>query len=47
MILRTEAGEEVHLGVLDLDCIAQGGFGEEDREGLERIVGLIVAGCDW
>ncbi|TFL03067.1 GAF domain-like protein [Pterulicium gracile] len=47
MVLKTESGEDVHLGVLDLDCVGQKGFGEEDREGLERIVRLIVEGCDW
>jgi L-methionine (R)-S-oxide reductase len=35
------------IGVLDLDCLAKAGFGEEDRVGLERIVRLIVKACDW
>lgn len=35
------------LGVMDLDCVALGGFEEADREGLEKIVKLLVAGSDW
>ena len=35
------------VGVLDLDCLALGGFGEEDRVGLERIAKLIVESSDW
>ena len=35
------------IGVLDLDCLAWGGFGEEDKAGLERIAKLIVESCDW
>ena len=35
------------LGVLDLDCLALGGFTEEDRAGLERIAALLVDACDW
>jgi hypothetical protein len=35
------------LGVLDLDCLAPGGFDEDDKEGLERIANLIVDSCDW
>ena len=35
------------LGVLDLDCLALGGFNEEDRMGLERIAELVVNSCDW
>ncbi|KDQ10226.1 hypothetical protein BOTBODRAFT_178270 [Botryobasidium botryosum FD-172 SS1] len=35
------------LGVLDLDCLALGGFSEEDAEGLEKIAQLLVASCDW
>lgn len=37
----------VTLGVLDLDCLAAGGFDEEDRVGLERIADLVVRSCDW
>jgi L-methionine (R)-S-oxide reductase len=35
------------LGVLDLDCLALEGFGEEDKEGLERIARLVVDASDW
>jgi len=39
--------EAAVLGVLDLDCLAIGGFDEEDRKGLERIAVLVVKSCDW
>ncbi|KAH9929552.1 GAF domain nucleotide-binding protein [Epithele typhae] len=42
-----EAGAERALGVLDLDCLALGGFDERDRDGLERIAQLVVDACDW
>jgi L-methionine (R)-S-oxide reductase len=35
------------VGVLDLDCLALGGFDEQDKVGLEKIAQLIVASCDW
>jgi L-methionine (R)-S-oxide reductase len=35
------------VGVLDLDCLKQGGFDEVDRTGVERIAGLLGRGCDW
>lgn len=35
------------LGVLDLDCLALGGFDEDDRAGLERIAQLVIDACDW
>ena len=38
---------DVPLGVLDLDCLALGGFTEEDQAGLERIAALLVEACDW
>ena len=40
-------GDEIVLGVLDLDCLALAGFDQEDKFGLEKIVALIVAACDW
>jgi len=46
LILQTEAGTHV-LGVLDLDCLAIGGFDEEDKSGLEKISKLLVKACDW
>lgn len=35
------------LGVLDLDCLAMGGFTEEDRTGLEKIAALVARECEW
>jgi GAF domain-containing protein len=35
------------LGVLDLDSPVPGRFDEEDRLGLEAIVGVLVEGTDW
>ncbi|KAJ7212948.1 GAF domain-like protein [Mycena pura] len=35
------------LGVLDLDCLAIGGFGDEDKVGIENIAELLVSACDW
>lgn len=35
------------IGVLDLDCLAKDGFGEDDRVGVERIAKLVVQACDW
>lgn len=40
------SGDQV-FGVLDLDCLAIGGFNEDDREGLEKIAMLVVNACDW
>ncbi|KAA1471807.1 GAF domain-like protein [Dentipellis sp. KUC8613] len=39
--------KQVRLGVLDLDCLALGGFTEEDKAGLEKIAQLLVTTCDW
>lgn len=44
---QTTAGDDVVLGVLDLDCLALEGFDEEDRKGLEKIAELVVRACDW
>ncbi|CAE6497327.1 unnamed protein product [Rhizoctonia solani] len=35
------------VGVLDLDCLKEGGFEEVDRDGVERIAKLLGEGCDW
>ncbi|CAE7057838.1 unnamed protein product [Rhizoctonia solani] len=35
------------VGVLDLDCLKEGGFEEVDREGVERVAKLLGDGCDW
>jgi L-methionine (R)-S-oxide reductase len=44
---RPGSEEEVVLGVLDLDCIALGGFEQDDVEGLQAITALVVSSCDW
>ena len=46
LILRS-SGKEVGLGVFDLDCLAQGGFDDDDKTGLEKIVQAVVDACDW
>lgn len=35
------------VGVLDLDSPRTGRFGATDARGLERLAGLMAAGCDW
>ncbi|THU96743.1 GAF domain-like protein [Dendrothele bispora CBS 962.96] len=35
------------IGILDLDCLALGGFDQEDKEGLEKIAALVVSSCEW
>jgi L-methionine (R)-S-oxide reductase len=49
LILRSTGSnaEVAVLGVLDMDCLAIGGFDEEDMKGLERITQLVVNSCDW
>lgn len=32
------------LGVFDLDCLAQAGFDEDDRTGLEKLAQTLVIG---
>ena len=46
LILEKDGATHV-LGVLDLDCLAVGGFDDDDRAGLERIGSLVVGACDW
>ncbi|KIK39996.1 hypothetical protein CY34DRAFT_88207 [Suillus luteus UH-Slu-Lm8-n1] len=46
LILR-KGGEDIVLGVLDLDCLAIGGFDADDQVGLERIAALIIRSSDW
>lgn len=46
-LLLGQDGQVTALGVLDLDCLALNGFGEEDRIGLEKIAKLIVSSSDW
>jgi L-methionine (R)-S-oxide reductase len=43
LILRS-SGKEVGLGVFDLDCLAQAGFDEDDRTGLEKLAQTLVIG---
>lgn len=40
-------GETQVLGVLDLDCLAVGGFDADDQAGLEKIAKLVVNACNW
>jgi len=48
LILRSNGNEDaVVLGVLDVDCLAIGGFDEEDKKGLEKITELVVESCNW
>jgi len=47
LILKRGDQEGKVLGVLDLDCLAIGGFDEEDKVGLEKIAELVVNSCDW
>ncbi|KAK7043225.1 hypothetical protein VNI00_008579 [Paramarasmius palmivorus] len=35
------------VGVLDLDCLALGGFDEDDRAGLDRCAEIISSSSDW
>lgn len=40
-------GDDVIIGVLDLDCVAPNGFDDTDARALERIVRRIRDACDW
>lgn len=35
------------VGVIDIDCAVVDGFDEVDKQGLESLAQLLVAGCDW
>ncbi|KAI9138263.1 GAF domain-like protein [Paraphysoderma sedebokerense] len=35
------------IGVLDIDCESLSAFDDEDRLGLEKIVEVVVEGCEW
>lgn len=37
----------VAVGVLDIDCEAEGAFDDEDRAGLEKFVEMLVGLVDW
>lgn len=43
--IKNNKGELV--GVLDLDCLALGGFDEIDQKYLERLVDLVGKSCSW
>lgn len=47
LIVRVSDHETMTVGVLDLDCLGQSGFSEEDKVGLEKIAQLISGSCDW
>lgn len=46
-LILEHGGQVTILGVLDLDCLALNGFGEEDKVGLEKIAKLVVYSSDW
>ncbi|KAI5787381.1 GAF domain-like protein [Pyronema domesticum] len=39
-------GDKV-VAVLDVDCLKEEGFGQVDREWLEKLGSLLGRGCDW
>ncbi|GLB37792.1 putative GAF domain-like protein [Lyophyllum shimeji] len=47
LIVQREDGTEEAVGVLDVDCLAVGGFDADDEMGLNRISELVVSACDW
>ncbi|KAG5352597.1 hypothetical protein C0989_001631 [Termitomyces sp. Mn162] len=47
LLIPQDDGTEEAVGVLDLDCLAVGGFDADDEIGLNRIAKLIVSSCDW
>ncbi|KAG5646257.1 hypothetical protein DXG03_004084 [Asterophora parasitica] len=47
LIVQRDDGTEEAVGVLDLDCLAVGGFDAEDEVGLSKITKLVVDACDW
>lgn len=40
-------GDDVIIGVLDIDCEAQNGFDHEDVAALEALVRTVSQACDW
>ncbi|KAK0562111.1 hypothetical protein OC844_002859 [Tilletia horrida] len=40
-------GDDIIVGVLDIDCEALDGFDEEDERGLTRVAKLVADACDW
>jgi len=47
LVVRTSGRDDVVVGVLDLDCLALGGFDADDQAGLQNIADLVVKACDW
>jgi len=47
LVIKHENGVEEAVGVLDLDCLAIGGFDSDDEVGLKKISSLVVSACDW
>ncbi|KAG6820810.1 hypothetical protein H0H93_011104 [Arthromyces matolae] len=47
LLLHHEDGTVEAIGVLDLDCLAIGGFDADDEIGLNKIAKLVVDSCDW
>ncbi|KAG6866399.1 hypothetical protein C0991_004684 [Blastosporella zonata] len=47
LLIQHTNGTEEAVGVLDLDCLAIGGFDADDEIGLNRIAKLVVSSCDW
>lgn len=47
VVLRRHGKGDIALGVLDLDCLALGGFDHEDCKGLERVVDIVVKKSYW
>ncbi|KAF5380367.1 hypothetical protein D9615_004736 [Tricholomella constricta] len=47
LIIQHEDGTDETIGVLDLDCLAVGGFDADDEIGLNKISKLVVSACDW
>ncbi|KAH8107770.1 GAF domain-like protein [Cristinia sonorae] len=47
LVIRQDGKEDVVVGVFDLDCLALGGFNEDDKAGVEKIADLVAQACDW
>lgn len=47
ILVKGRDGNKVCVGVLDVDCEAPNAFGDEDREGLEKVVEALNSLIDW
>jgi L-methionine (R)-S-oxide reductase len=50
LIVKNTNGEDIAVGVLDIDCQKAGVWNEDDREGLESIVSWLTGSegtVDW